>query len=34
MVPTGCFFMRQESAMVHKPYIAPDKKKPAAKQKK
>jgi hypothetical protein len=34
MVPTGCFFMRQESAMVYKPYIAPDKKKPAAKQKK
>lgn len=34
MVPTGCFFMRQESAMVYKPYVAPDKKKPAAKQKK
>ena len=34
IVPTGCFFMRQESAMVHKPYVAPEKKKPAAKQKK
>jgi hypothetical protein len=34
MVPAGCFIMRQESAMVYKPYIAPDKKKTAPKQKK
>ena len=34
MVPTGCFFMRQESAMVYRPYVAPDKKKaPASKAK-
>ena len=24
--PTGCFFMCQESAMVHKPYVAPERK--------
>lgn len=32
MAPEGCFFMRQESAMVYKPYI-PEKTKPTAKGK-
>lgn len=34
MAPEGCFIMRQESAMVYKPYVAPEKKKPARKPKK
>jgi hypothetical protein len=33
MVPAGCFLMRQESAMVYAPYVPPEEKKPAAKQK-
>jgi hypothetical protein len=34
MAPAGCFFMRQESAMVYKPYVPPtDKKKTPAKAK-
>ena len=32
MVPTGCFFMRQESAMVYKPYVPAASKKPASKK--
>jgi hypothetical protein len=33
IVPAGCFFMRQESAMVYKPYVPPtDKKKAPAKK--
>jgi hypothetical protein len=29
MAPAGCFFMRQESACVYKPYVAPAKEKTA-----